>query len=242
MSKKVLFVGRDIHAWWYVLHWFNQISSLFKKSISQNLCTLLFHAHMRTSTNSHDRIFALANIFPEIIDKINISYDQPIDDLMIQFYGLLAKKDLSILCFGNYVYYGTAFGSENRLPFLTAGRRNKPFKTSNGNNGRIDSYKAPIYKFNFLPSWTGINGEHIIYSKSFPSAPKPPTTTFQNYSISGRTMKVTCACVSSTSTAFAKTNLTTLWYKNMRSILDNHRKNGSTFFYTACTLCSTATL
>ena len=227
MSKKVLFVGRDVHVWWYTLRCFSEISALFKKSISKNLCTILFHAHMRTSTNNHDRIFALANIVPEIIDKINISYDQPLEELMLQFYGLLAKKDLSILCFGNYSNYGGIFGSGNRRPFLTVRRRNKLLKAGKKNDGQINSYKAPICKLDFLPSWTGIDGEHILWMKTCLLADKPPTTTFQDFSISGRTMKVTCPCVLPISAPIKKANLTALWYKNLRPILDKHRENGS---------------
>ncbi|KAI7851154.1 hypothetical protein BDC45DRAFT_572241 [Circinella umbellata] len=48
------------------------------------------------STKEHDHVFALAKILPEIMKKITVDYDQDIPELIIQFYGLLAKKDLRI--------------------------------------------------------------------------------------------------------------------------------------------------
>ncbi|KAI9278198.1 hypothetical protein BDA99DRAFT_577603 [Phascolomyces articulosus] len=67
-----------------------------------NVQQILYHAHQRTSTREHDRVFALANLFPDFIDQINFDDDQPIEDLMIHFYGLLAKKDIGILFFKKY--------------------------------------------------------------------------------------------------------------------------------------------
>ncbi|KAI9271955.1 hypothetical protein BDA99DRAFT_534424 [Phascolomyces articulosus] len=95
-SKRLLFVGRDEHGWadkvCYEMH---QLTNSPKLSVSQ----ILYHAHQRRSTKDHDRVFALIHLFPEFIDKIKIDYDQPFEDLMIQFYGLLAKKDISIFVF-----------------------------------------------------------------------------------------------------------------------------------------------
>ncbi|KAI9266784.1 hypothetical protein BDA99DRAFT_536193 [Phascolomyces articulosus] len=47
-----------------------------------------------------------------------------------------------------------------------------------------EEYEVPIQKFNYLPSWSGIAGEHSI--QHF-------TTSFKNYTINGRFMQVTCA-------------------------------------------------
>ena len=117
-----------------------------------------------------DRVFALANIYPEVLNQICVEYSskRPILEMLIEFYGFLAKQDLSILCFhqyGNYIY--TKLGW------------NKTRDEIDLNN------VAPIQKYD-LPSWTGVNGEHV--NKYF-------KTSFGNYTITGRIMQVTCAFI-----------------------------------------------
>ncbi|KAG2221008.1 hypothetical protein INT45_004627 [Circinella minor] len=83
-------------------------------------------------------------------------------------YGLLAKKDIGILCFGPY-------------------RRYKAIcKASFSNSTKSEStreakYIIPIQKFD-LPSWTGAYGEHYRGYKTF----------FRNYTVTGRALQVTC--------------------------------------------------
>ncbi|KAI9271670.1 hypothetical protein BDA99DRAFT_556892 [Phascolomyces articulosus] len=177
-SERLLFVGRNTHQ--YGDNTRGNVTVLAKSSSELNVSEILYHAHQRTSTNDHDRVFALIHLFPEFIDheddpqsfkkliiryfcglfstkksinKIRIDYNQPFEDMMNQFYGLLAKKDLSILLFG-----------KNR------------------------QYESTIEKYKFLPSWTGVNGHHFVADI---------TTSFQNYDIIGKTMHITTTYVPS---------------------------------------------
>ncbi|KAI7851215.1 hypothetical protein BDC45DRAFT_516737 [Circinella umbellata] len=137
MSSTLLFVGPNVHCWSY---WLMPADfPIFHKNVDTDVASLLHYAHTRTSTKDHDHIFALANIFPDIIKEIKIDYKQDIQELMLKFYGLLIKKDLGVLCFG---------------PFS---------KSAKENETNVAEYKSPMQKFD-LPSWTGINGEHFKYS------------------------------------------------------------------------------
>ncbi|KAI8150387.1 hypothetical protein BJV82DRAFT_573535 [Fennellomyces sp. T-0311] len=137
MSKKVLFVGRNVHLWshkstpnWFGIRDNAFVDQICDHSVPWNAHSVLWHARRRTSTKPHDRIFAIANIFPDIVDEIEFNYKKPLIDLMIQFYCLLAKIDLSVLCFG----------------------------------APIDWIKDSIVgtpEDDLLPSWTGSRGIHI---------------------------------------------------------------------------------
>ncbi|KAI9271653.1 hypothetical protein BDA99DRAFT_556877 [Phascolomyces articulosus] len=180
-SKRLIFVGKNMCSYGseFVIDF--SLKSLLKPLSQLSTPQILYHAHQRTCTNKHDRIFALIHLFPEFIDrkdepqsfkklivryfcgpfstensinKIHIDYRQPFEDLMIQFYGLLAKKDISILLFGNYKHI----------------------------------YESAIKEYKFLPSWTGVNGKHFTLGI---------TTSFQNYDIIGKTMHVTTTYVPS---------------------------------------------
>ncbi|KAI9246445.1 hypothetical protein BDA99DRAFT_592369 [Phascolomyces articulosus] len=96
-SKRLIFVGRDIHLWGEDLK-NGSINHLTQASSQLSVTKILYHAHQRTSTKDHDRVFAPIQLFPEFIDRIYFDYDQKLEDL-IQFYGLFAKKDISILFF-----------------------------------------------------------------------------------------------------------------------------------------------
>ncbi|KAI9264178.1 hypothetical protein BDA99DRAFT_559472 [Phascolomyces articulosus] len=65
--------------------------AISKSEWSERLWTLE-EAIERTSTKQHVRVLALVNLFPDIVDKIKIDYNQSIQDLMVHFYGFLAKK------------------------------------------------------------------------------------------------------------------------------------------------------
>ncbi|KAI9490494.1 hypothetical protein BDB00DRAFT_917050 [Zychaea mexicana] len=65
-----------------------------------NACNTLHHAHNLKTTKNHDRVFALGIMFPDIVKGITVDYKQPLSDLLVQFHALLAKSDLSVLCFG----------------------------------------------------------------------------------------------------------------------------------------------
>ncbi|KAI9268231.1 hypothetical protein BDA99DRAFT_558398 [Phascolomyces articulosus] len=145
MSKRLLFVGYNIHAWWFSLRKIPSISTLFQRPAEQNVCAVLYYAHARESSKEHDRVFSLVNIFPDIMDEITIDYDQPLLDLLIQFYGHLAKKDLSIL--------------SHQFSML---------------GGRNENYIAPIKSYD-LPSWTGVAGEHMAPRFGFKKEKYPTT-------------------------------------------------------------------
>ncbi|KAI9276647.1 hypothetical protein BDA99DRAFT_554610 [Phascolomyces articulosus] len=98
-SKRQLLVGENTHIWTEDLYSLQELKILCQPFEELSVQEILYHAHKRTSTKDHDRVLALIHLFPDIIDLIKIDYDQPLKDLMIQFYGLLAKKDLNILLF-----------------------------------------------------------------------------------------------------------------------------------------------
>ncbi|KAI7851169.1 hypothetical protein BDC45DRAFT_516559 [Circinella umbellata] len=103
--------------------------------------------------------------------QITVNYKQDIQELIIQFYGLLAKKDIHILCFGSYLIYNTLCKAS--------------YNNSIEDNGIWESeLNLPVQKFN-LPSWTGVYGEHDAYNVH--------KTTFKNYTVSGRILKLTCS-------------------------------------------------
>ncbi|KAI7851171.1 hypothetical protein BDC45DRAFT_608263 [Circinella umbellata] len=170
MSSKIIFIGEETHCWYHQLPslWF----PIFRKGFFPfDICTILHYAHRRTSSKKHDHVFALANIFPGVMDKIEIDYNQDIQTLMIRFYGLLAKQDICILCFGRSDRYKTMFRT----------RRSVSTQYCDKSNIKVD---IPIQKFN-LPSWTGAHGEHkywAIYK-----------TSFRNYTVNENVLQVTCA-------------------------------------------------
>ncbi|KAI8144009.1 hypothetical protein BJV82DRAFT_74164 [Fennellomyces sp. T-0311] len=125
MSKSILFVGRNVHIW------SKRVSTVF--SSKTKACTALWFARTRTSSKAHDRIFALVNIFPELQDRITFSYRQSLLDLMVNFYGLLAESDISIMLFG------APIDSDADDDIMAARQR----------------------EARLLPSWTGANGVHI---------------------------------------------------------------------------------
>ncbi|KAG2221898.1 hypothetical protein INT45_012542 [Circinella minor] len=170
-SQELLFIGQNVHVWAQDTHPFKRVHTIFNKSSEElSLRHILFYAHMRTSTNDHDRVYALANLFPDIMEKLDIDYNQSLHDLMIQFYGLLAEKDIAILFFGGH----------NEYKYIG---RIKDTTTTTANE-----YKVPIQQFD-LPSWTSVHGEHIFIDDHI-------TSTFTDYSISGRSMLVKCTGIS----------------------------------------------
>lgn len=134
-----------------------------KKNFKLDAATILHYAHTRTSTKERDRVFALANIFPDVMKNITIDYSQEVQELAIQFYIILAKMYLSILCFGQHEDYGIIF--------------------NNINNSKKQC-QVPIQKFN-LPSWTGVYGEHLKQVTL--------ETPFKNYMVNRRIIEITSA-------------------------------------------------
>ncbi|KAI9488625.1 hypothetical protein BDB00DRAFT_942146 [Zychaea mexicana] len=192
LSPRILFVGRNVHMWWFTvpkndvyLKLFCQETKRLRDNRQQHhlerrvydVSTVLYHAHLRISTKEHDRAFALANLFPHILDRININYDQPVLDLLIDFYGHLADIDISILCFG-------ARGANYKMPTVA---------DNNEYRDKKQHYNLPIQKHN-LPSWTGAAGQHILREEGYDEeAPVGHLeTAFKNYTIDGRYMHVHC--------------------------------------------------
>ncbi|KAG2223024.1 hypothetical protein INT45_012323 [Circinella minor] len=173
MSSKMIFVGRNAHCWWYRLDQYR--FPICRKEFDFNMGSILYYAHARTSTKEHDRIFALANIFPDIMKQITIDYKQDIQELIIQFYGLLAKKDLSIMCFGQYTY-------EGYLSICKTACSN----SINDSSTKKARYTIPIQKYD-LPSWTGVHGQH--WKNDMYKTP------FENYTVIGRALQLTCTGV-----------------------------------------------
>ncbi|KAI8146951.1 hypothetical protein BJV82DRAFT_665056 [Fennellomyces sp. T-0311] len=140
VSNQLLFVGQNSHVWFDTIqecasarhsesdHF---LLSLCKRPVRWNASTTLWHAHRRTSTREHDRVFALANLFSWIKDDPEFSFsdEQDITELKIHFYRLLAKVDLSVLCFGCPEYE--------------------------------DAIEAAQHNDTSLPSWTGVAGRHV---------------------------------------------------------------------------------
>ncbi|KAI8146618.1 hypothetical protein BJV82DRAFT_599202 [Fennellomyces sp. T-0311] len=143
MSREVLFVGRNVHFWSdYIEATDDGKTGTFirnmqdRKDYEWKACTVLWYAKARTSSKAHDEVFALVNIFPELKEGITFSYRQPILDLTIQFYNLLAQKDISILAFGTPI------------------------------DSNVDDEWCKIRQKEAmaLPSWTGANGTHVPQS------------------------------------------------------------------------------
>ncbi|KAI9271741.1 hypothetical protein BDA99DRAFT_556952 [Phascolomyces articulosus] len=89
----------------------------------------------------YNPIFSFAKIISEMMEEITMYYDQVIEKRMAQFHGIVAKKDINILCFEPYDDYKFTC----KIP-------------SNNNNATNDQEvnQEPIKRFN-LPSWTGVN-------------------------------------------------------------------------------------
>ncbi|KAG2222360.1 hypothetical protein INT45_009833 [Circinella minor] len=170
ISSKMLFVGYDHHYWWYRLD--KLMFPIFHELFHCDVTTALYYAHTRISTKEHDHVFAFANIFPEILKEIKIDYKQDIHELMIQFYGILAKKDISILTFRGKT-------ADNYEPTYETPSSDNP-KNSSTTKAECE---GTIQKFD-LPTWTGVYGEHDK-SGSY-------KTSFKNYTVSGRVLQLTC--------------------------------------------------
>ncbi|KAG2222359.1 hypothetical protein INT45_009832 [Circinella minor] len=171
LSRNMLFVGPYVNCWSNRMS--KEIFPICHREFDCDVATILHYAHARTSTKEHDRVFALANIFPEIMEQITIDYNQDIEELMMRFYYLLAKKDLSILCFGPYTDHG--YKTMCKTAFNNRGIEDD---TKRGTENGI-----PIKKYD-LPSWTGVNGEHYKYGGY--------ETCMNNYMVIEETLQVTC--------------------------------------------------
>ncbi|KAI9494802.1 hypothetical protein BDB00DRAFT_871076 [Zychaea mexicana] len=195
LSPKILFVGRDIHSWGHLVKRVANLHTLCQKLPNLDVSTVLYYAHIRTTTKEHDRVFALANLFPDLMKSISISYDEPVNDLLLQFYRLLAQKDISILCFGRHKDYRRIGRPKEELAQASdVSLILKEYLSGYKHRYRYP-YSVPIQVHDkILPSWTGVQGEHILPLRlEYSDYPK---TTFKNYIVTEKLMQVTCASIS----------------------------------------------
>ncbi|KAI9488003.1 hypothetical protein BDB00DRAFT_933074 [Zychaea mexicana] len=190
LSQRILFVGQDIHSWWYLVQRVANLHTLCQKQPVWNVSTILYYAHIRTTTKEHDRVFALANLLPDIMSSITVNYDQPIDDLLLHFYGLLAQKDISILCFGCHKDYTRIGRPKDDLAEATDVSFQLKELLTGAKLRQRQPYTVPIQTHcQLLPTWTGVQGEHILPLRHEYS--DYPKTTFKSYTVNGEFMHVT---------------------------------------------------
>ncbi|KAI9484861.1 heterokaryon incompatibility protein-domain-containing protein [Zychaea mexicana] len=114
VSRKIVCVGQNAHLWVgrrleLLLHLSDsspetvfRLFTFYRGHRTANVA--LHHAHLRTTTKEHDRVFALVNMFADVI-KVDVDYDLPVKTAILNFYGKLAMADLTILCFGKPAEY-----------------------------------------------------------------------------------------------------------------------------------------
>ncbi|KAI9262302.1 hypothetical protein BDA99DRAFT_537640 [Phascolomyces articulosus] len=141
-SKRILVIGTDTYLWQHSFHTCN-IPTLYD-SFSDCMLDIanqqqgggsvnqaLNQAHFRTSSKEHDKIFSLANIFPDMFKNMEINYKIDIKTTFHHFYQIIAVHDLSILCFSSNLFI-------------------------NGEEIGVSTMKN-----HNLPSWTGVSGRHL---------------------------------------------------------------------------------
>ncbi|KAI9484512.1 hypothetical protein BDB00DRAFT_878767 [Zychaea mexicana] len=185
MASRLVFVGRNVHMWSPTKDERAMQLPTPSDKFLYNICTtqaiqwnassVLWHARRRTSSKAHDRVFALANMFPDIIHRVDFSYKQPLDEAMVQFYGTLAQHDLSILCFGSPLTVSKQRPKDNHI---TA--------------GMIVRQKEE----DRLPTWTGIRGMHIIQSVSDHGFMTTKFEAARRTTVSGRQLCISCQSIS----------------------------------------------
>ncbi|KAG2223710.1 hypothetical protein INT45_007288 [Circinella minor] len=157
VSHCVLYTGYNFHIWsdscaeltvTRPLYHHHAYFTVFAKDLKWAASTALYHAHKRRSTKAHDRIFALANIYPGAIRQINFDYNEPIYKLMNKFYSILCTIDIRVLLFGvDYVIDN--IGMAKRKMFAT-----------------------------FLPSWVGMPYTHTPQLAMYDLAPINPSPNY----------------------------------------------------------------
>ncbi|KAI9488805.1 hypothetical protein BDB00DRAFT_877074 [Zychaea mexicana] len=161
MANQILFIGTNVHLWSHTIAqsstYKRDTTLMFLRSICDksqqqrlwNAGTILCHAHARSSTRPHDKIFALAKMSSrDTITSssnaiIRFDYNQPLLELILQFYELLAQNDPTILCFGAPLSKNI-FPSESWL--ITP---------------QLEEEEDHLKNLDRLPSWAGIHGKHL---------------------------------------------------------------------------------
>ncbi|KAI7853634.1 hypothetical protein BDC45DRAFT_570008 [Circinella umbellata] len=156
MSRKMLFVGKNVHMWSIVgqdciplmTRTGHFLYNICMEQGKWNASTALWFARTRSSTEQHDWIFALANMFPAIKSGITFRYDMSISELTIQFYRLLMEHDPTVLLFGE---------PYTSIDIKILNRRRQQHHQQLGSGTKDSSIMSP--------SWTGIFGTHIPQNK-----------------------------------------------------------------------------
>ncbi|KAI8137908.1 heterokaryon incompatibility protein-domain-containing protein [Fennellomyces sp. T-0311] len=174
----LLVVGRDIYAWSRAQLWgyprfgdaANFLSGMYSREsmfFELNAAIILLRARKRTTTLPHDHYFALANMLPDKMSDLSLTYDQPLEDLAAQFYERLAKDDLSIL------YFGMAYDPDEEQARIMRTEDDK------------------------LPSWTGVHGLHIrdLFDYENDDGYTPKIDCHSDYSVTGSTMHITSTSI-----------------------------------------------
>ncbi|KAI8139998.1 hypothetical protein BJV82DRAFT_672096 [Fennellomyces sp. T-0311] len=181
MSQSLLFIGQNVHAMSVSasdsdpLPYADASGFLYticSTALKWNASIALSLARKRTSTKSRDRFFALANMFPDTVNRISFSYSQPLTDLMLKFYECLAKNDPSILYFGR--------------PLVPDTKEEKAI-TQRAENEQ-------------LPSWTGVAGAHALCLFNNDGIDDDSSRfsfdlTSIDYNVTGTSMRINCAYI-----------------------------------------------
>ncbi|KAI9278820.1 hypothetical protein BDA99DRAFT_554423 [Phascolomyces articulosus] len=141
-SKRILVIGTGTQFWQHSLHTcdipttddafsLRMLGFANQQQGGGSVNQALSQAHFRSSSKEHDKIFSLANIFPDLFKNMKINYKDDINKTLIHFYRTIATHDLSILCFGSKLF-------------------------ENGEEIRVNTLKN-----HNLPSWTGVSGLHL---------------------------------------------------------------------------------
>ncbi|KAI9273003.1 heterokaryon incompatibility protein-domain-containing protein [Phascolomyces articulosus] len=110
VAKSTVYVGRNAHLWNSHRLFFGLLLLSLNMGLVRNIYELclgkpiaanfvLRYAHTRSTTKEHDRVYALANIFANLMN-VDVNYDLPVITAVSNFYSNLIEKDLSVLCFG----------------------------------------------------------------------------------------------------------------------------------------------
>ncbi|KAI8139429.1 hypothetical protein BJV82DRAFT_627209 [Fennellomyces sp. T-0311] len=186
MSRNLLFVGRNVYLTSDMLlrspYSSNYLKSLCDIRYQWNSCMLLWDIAQRTSTKMHDIFFALANIRPDLMDETDsFDYQQDLNDLAMRFFARLARRDLTLLCFG-----------------LRQGYRLRPLEEANTIRANQESTPSTQSVNSIhLPSWTGwISGASHIE----PTNAMMVGTNFDGEYLftEGGVMHLSCECISVT--------------------------------------------
>ncbi|KAI9259568.1 hypothetical protein BDA99DRAFT_513568 [Phascolomyces articulosus] len=217
MSKRILIVGRNVHAWHQANTYdekdddnSNEESLLspfadplvqildFKNRKLKSANQVLKYAQFRTSAKEHDKIFALANIFHGVI-PIDIDYDSDIQQVVYNFYRRVAERDLSVMCFGTV--------------------------RSKGGGVRLKSMMS-CYR---LPSWTGVRGLHTHGAVHTTQLPTSDSDRSDHFIDNEMRLHIKCKYLSIQPTKHDDSHPDACVLKGKAYLFDGHNTEAATF-------------